>query len=541
MERELVSIVMPAFNAAATISESVDSVLKQTYTDWELIIVDDCSCDSTVEIARRYREKEPRIVILNNSKNLGVSESRNLGAERAKGGWIAFLDSDDMWTPDKLERQMRLIHDRMSMGEEPALVFTGSVFLDSTGRQIAYRLAVPEHVSYRELLKQNVISCSSVLIRKELALRYPMKHDDMHEDYAVWLQVLRDGGRAYGINRPLLLYRMSETSKSGNKRKAAVMTYKVYRFMGLNPVQSFYYFCWYAYRNMRKYYAIAHSGTGHNVIIHTRKKSGQAGTLEVLLSCMDQPDASIVQRSGITTDVLVINQSDTDGYEKEDKNGMRIRMISTKERGLSRSRNMAMENAEGDICLFCDDDERFVPGYREKILRSFRKIPDADVIAFAISNQPCRLRQKPQQLHSLQLLKIKSWQIAFRREAVSASKVRFDEFMGAGSGNGAQEENKFLFDCRKAGLRIYYVPLEIAAVAQERSTWFSGYTEDFFYKRGVATRYMMGLPLSLLYAVYYVTVKYPIYRSDITMTKAAASTLKGIVKDDIWKQKKAEQ
>ncbi len=270
------------------------------------------------------------------------------------------------------------------------------------------------------------------------------------------------------------------------------------------------------------------------------KKSGRAETLEVLLSCMYQQDTSIAQRSGITTDVLIINQSDTDGYEKEEKNGMQIRMISTKERGLSRSRNMAMENAEGDICLFCDDDEKFVPGYREKILRLFRKIPDADIIAFAISGQPCRLKQRPQRLHYLQLLKIKSVQIAFQRETVLFSGVRFDKFMGAGSGNGAQEENKFLLDCRKAGLRIYYVPLEIAAVAQERSTWFSGYTEDFFYKRGVATRYMMGLPLSFLYAVYYVAVKYPIYRSDITMKKAAVSTLRGIVKNDIWKQKKSE-
>lgn len=271
MERELVSIVMPAFNAAATISESIDSVLRQTYTDWELIIVDDGSCDPTAEIIRRYGEREPRLISLNNGKNRGVSESRNLGTERAKGSWIAFLDSDDMWAPDKLERQMKLVHDRMAMGEEPALVFTGSAFMDRAGKQTAYHLAVPERVSYRELLKQNVISCSSVLLRKDLALKYPMKHDDMHEDYAVWLQVLRDGGRAYGINRPLLLYRLSETSKSGNKRKAAVMTYKVYRFMGLNPVQSFYYFCWYAYRNMKKYYAIAHSSFGYNTEIHTRK------------------------------------------------------------------------------------------------------------------------------------------------------------------------------------------------------------------------------------------------------------------------------
>lgn len=261
MGNELVSIVMPAFNAAASISESIDSVLRQTYNDWELIIVNDCSCDSTLDIIRVYQEMEPRIVVLTNDKNLGVSKTRNRGVRESKGKWIAFLDSDDLWMPDKLEQQMRLIHDREIDGDESVLVYTGSAFMDNSGRLSDYRLVVPEEISYRELLKQNLISCSSVLIRKELVLKYPMEHDDMHEDYAVWLQILKDGGRAYGINQPLLIYRLSQSSKSGNKKKAAVMTYRVYRFLGLNTVQSLYYFCWYAYRNLRKYYAINHNGT----------------------------------------------------------------------------------------------------------------------------------------------------------------------------------------------------------------------------------------------------------------------------------------
>ena len=271
MEKGLVSIVMPAFNAAAFISESIDSVLRQTYRDWELIIVNDCSSDSTSDIVRGYREQDPRIIILTNDRNQGVSMTRNRGVREAKGDWIAFLDSDDLWTPDKLERQMRLLHNGEENGEMPDLVFTGSAFIDSSGRPASYCLEVPKRISYHELLKQNLISCSSVLVRKELVLKYPMEHDDMHEDYAVWLQILKNGGHAYGINHPLLIYRLSQSSKSGNKKKAAAMTYKVYRFMGLNPVQSFYYFCWYAYRNMKKYYAIAHSSFGYNTEIHTRK------------------------------------------------------------------------------------------------------------------------------------------------------------------------------------------------------------------------------------------------------------------------------
>lgn len=252
---EFVSIIMPAYNAAGTIRASIDSVIRQTYPHWELIVIDDGSMDGTGDILKEYSLHESRVRYLANGRNAGVSATRNRGAAEAKGAWIAFLDSDDLWRPDKLEKQMELLRKH----PQADLIFTGSAFIDSKGRLLSYHLKVPRKISYRELLKQNMISCSSVLIRRELILRYPMEHDDMHEDYAVWLQILKNGGRAYGINEPLLIYRLSETSKSGNKKKAAIMTYKVYRFMGLNQIQSFYYFCWYAYRNLRKYGAIRHA------------------------------------------------------------------------------------------------------------------------------------------------------------------------------------------------------------------------------------------------------------------------------------------
>ena len=260
-----VSIVMPAYNAAATIGQSIDSVLAQTFSDWELLVIDDCSGDGTADIVKEYSARDGRVILFQNVGNQGVSAARNQGVARARGDWIAFLDSDDLWTPDKLDRQVRLIRERKDAGRKPDLIFTGSAFISGSGKKLGYRLEVPEEITYRELLKQNLISCSSVLVRRELMLRYPMKRDDMHEDYAVWLQILKNGGRAYGINQPLLIYRMSETSKSGNKKKAAFMTYKVYRFMGLNLVQSIYYFCWYAYRNLKKYYAITHKEPGRTI------------------------------------------------------------------------------------------------------------------------------------------------------------------------------------------------------------------------------------------------------------------------------------
>lgn len=250
--KPFISIVMPAYNAEKTIQESIQSVLLQTYHNWELIVVDDCSKDSTHTLVLNMAKSDCRITVLQNTHNFGVSSSRNLGITMACGEWIAFLDSDDIWKKDKLEKQVGMISQRL----DADLIFTGSAFIDSKGNKSSYCLDVPSKISYHGLLKQNVISCSSVLIRKYLVMKYPMKYDEMHEDYAVWLQVLRDGGHAYGLNEPLLIYRLSNNSKSSNKKKAAYMTYKVYRYMGLGFMESLYYFSWYVWRNLRKYQKI---------------------------------------------------------------------------------------------------------------------------------------------------------------------------------------------------------------------------------------------------------------------------------------------
>lgn len=248
-EQPLISIVMPAYNAEKTIREAIESVIAQTYQNWELIVVDDCSTDSTNNLLQCLLETDTRIKVFHNACNYGVSETRNNGVKQSSGDWIAFLDSDDMWKKEKLQKQINLLKQKTN-GD---IIFTGSAFVDNTGKSNTFILKVPDEISYCELLKQNLISCSSALVKKEWLIRYPMKHDDMHEDYAVWLQILKSGGHAYGVNEPLLVYRLSKNSKSGNKRKAAYMTYRVYRYVGLNFLQALYYFCWYACKNLRKY------------------------------------------------------------------------------------------------------------------------------------------------------------------------------------------------------------------------------------------------------------------------------------------------
>ncbi len=273
--------------------------------------------------------------------------------------------------------------------------------------------------------------------------------------------------------------------------------------------------------------------------------------LEVLISCMNQQNMKIAEMTGIQTDALIINQcpqsevlneikSDQNTSGGQNKTLVNIRMLNTNTRGLSKSRNMAIQHAVGDVCLLCDDDEQLDSSYEKIILKAYEALPDADIICFRIANQPSRLKQKTQRLTKWTAMRIASWQITFRREAIINSGIRFDENMGAGTGNGGGEEVKYLRDCIKAGLKAYYVPNSIGVVAQTESTWFKGFDRDFFYKRGVTNRYMLGLPMAILYAIYYSYVKRNLYKAYVTPWQSFKYTLDGILANDISNQKKGK-
>lgn len=244
----LVSIIMAAYNAEKTIEQAINSVLSQTYTNFELLVVNDCSKDRTVELVKSIAATDQRVRLISNVKNSGVSYTRKHGLEEANGSWIAILDSDDAWAPDKLEKQIEL---QKKMNAD--LLFTGSAFMDSDGQPIDWYLQAPTEVTYRQLLKQNVLSNSSALVRKELYAKYYAVGDGMHEDFAIWLSILKEGRKAYGVDEPLLIYRIAKSSKSGNKVKAAKMNWNTYRYVGLNVVEAAYYEAWYMFKNVMKY------------------------------------------------------------------------------------------------------------------------------------------------------------------------------------------------------------------------------------------------------------------------------------------------
>lgn len=244
----LISVIMAAYNSEKTIKMAIESVLKQTYTNFELLVINDCSTDNTEKIVCEIIRRDSRVRLLRNEKRGGVSVARKHGLAEVKGEWIAILDSDDAWAEEKLEKQIVL--QRKTNAE---LLFTGSAFMDSEGLPIHWYLHVPTEVTYKQLLKQNILSNSSALVRKELYEKYYAIGDNMHEDFAIWLGILNEGRKAYGVDEPLLIYRIAKSSKSGNKAKAAIMNWNTYRYVGLNPFAAFYYECWYVVKSLLKY------------------------------------------------------------------------------------------------------------------------------------------------------------------------------------------------------------------------------------------------------------------------------------------------
>lgn len=247
MNEILVSVIIPAYNCANFIHLALDSALLQDVS-MEIIVINDCSKDHLDQVMQPYLSC-PEIRYLKNEKNMGVAETRNKGVKLARGEYVAFLDSDDLWAPNKLKKQLALLQETGAV-----LCSTARELMTPDGTLTGYIIPVKTEFTYEDLRLQNQINCSSVLIKREVALEFPMHHDDGHEDYLMWLEVLEKYGKCCAINEPLLKYRITDTGKSGNKWNSAKMTYRTYRYMGFGFFRSAIYFISYAFHGLRKYF-----------------------------------------------------------------------------------------------------------------------------------------------------------------------------------------------------------------------------------------------------------------------------------------------
>lgn len=248
-QEDLVSIITPAYNAAEYIAETIESVLAETYPYWEMLIVNDCSTDNTAKIAQSYAAKDRRIKLINLTENSGAAIARNTVIQNAKGRYIAFLDSDDLWKKEKLQKQLKFMQQNGY-----AFTFMAYEHFKSNKENIKNKVPAPKKLKYRDALKGNQIGCLTVMLdRKQLArIKFT---EQKHEDYILWLNILKTGITAYGINESLALYRTGNSkSISSNKLQSALWTWNVYRkVQKLSILKSIYYMCFYLKNGIMKH------------------------------------------------------------------------------------------------------------------------------------------------------------------------------------------------------------------------------------------------------------------------------------------------
>lgn len=244
-----VSVIMPAYNAEKYIEKSIRSVMEQTVTNWELLVIDDCSCDATREVVSKLALEDSRIHLIHNEKNLGAAGSRNKALGLFRGKYVAFLDSDDLWRPEKLDMQLRKLE-----GIQYGLCYTSYCVVNLDRENLKKDYIVPESVTIEDLLKQNYIGCSTVMLTAEVARNYRFTSDYYHEDYVCWLTMLRNGVSAVGVRDVLMDYSFYNTSKSGNKLATVRHRWKIYRsFMNCSVFKCLEYIAHNAIAGIIKY------------------------------------------------------------------------------------------------------------------------------------------------------------------------------------------------------------------------------------------------------------------------------------------------
>lgn len=245
----LVSVITPLYNAERFISETIKSVQNQTYTNWEMIIVNDQSSDKGVELVKVFQKDDERIILLENDKNEGAAVSRNKAIESAKGRFIAFLDSDDLWLPEKLDTQVKFM-----LEKDVAFSFAAYEKVDMDGNKFG-QIDVPEKVDYYSLLKTCSVGCLTAVYDSEKLGKVYMPNIRKRQDYGLWLRILKIIPNGFGINTTLAKYRVRKDSISGNKFSAAKYQWNVYRNVEqLGLLKSVYYFTYYTIYGFVKTY-----------------------------------------------------------------------------------------------------------------------------------------------------------------------------------------------------------------------------------------------------------------------------------------------
>lgn len=247
MEENKVSIIIPVYNAEKFIGKTIESVLNQTYKNWEMLLFNDKSKDDSLKIIKKYSEKDERIKVIDSKENVGVVVARNKLIEIATGEFIAFLDADDYWQEKKLEKQIKY------MKEQNALISCTEYIRVTEDEKEINDIIIKEIITYEDMLKNNYLGCLTVVYNaNKLGKRY-FKEREKNEDYVLWLEIVKETKIIFGLKENLAFYRVLDNSRSSNKIEAAKDRWNVYRKVErLSLFKSIYYFLQYVIRALKK-------------------------------------------------------------------------------------------------------------------------------------------------------------------------------------------------------------------------------------------------------------------------------------------------
>lgn len=244
---ELVSIIVPVYNVEKVIKETMDSVLAQTYPHWELLLVEDSSKDNSAGVIMDYiaEKGDNRIRLIRQSSNQGAARARNRGLKEARGRYISYLDADDLWMPEKMEKQLKFMERK-----DAAFSFTGYEFADENGVGLGKIVRVPETLSYKQALSNTTIFTTTVMFDTQKISKDMLEMPEIKsEDTALWWKVLRTGCIAYGLDENLARYRRAGRTLSSNKLEAIRRIWNLYRKAErLSLIRSMWHFCFWAVR-----------------------------------------------------------------------------------------------------------------------------------------------------------------------------------------------------------------------------------------------------------------------------------------------------
>ena len=244
----LISVITPCYNMEKFVAHTIESVRNQTYPHWEMLIVDDASTDGTADVLRTLAEQDERIKFDIKPSHVGIADSRNQAIQMAHGHYLAFLDADDLWHPDKLERQLRFM-------EEKHIGFSFSSYdlVNEAGQALGKTIKAHHDMSYKSYLRNTIIGCSTVMVNTDIVGPVTVPRFRTSEDTATWLNILRQGHLAYVITQPLVSYRIRSKSASSNKLKASHDLWGVYRRHEKMPFfKALFYFGCYVFNAIKK-------------------------------------------------------------------------------------------------------------------------------------------------------------------------------------------------------------------------------------------------------------------------------------------------